>query len=261
VQASVGSHCVECAKAARPDVATRARFWSARQPILVTMTLIVVNVLVFVYVVAIDPESLMSSSISKGQAQLGLNAQLIADGGIFRFGNEIYVAEPGQWYRIITSGFLHFGIIHLLFNMYLLYLLGQMLEPGIGRIRFGLVYLAALVGGSAGALLLQPDGLHGGASGAVFGLMAAAFIGYRQRGVNPFTTGIGATLLLNLFLTFTIPGISIGGHLGGMIAGGLCAFVVLAPASRGYPTWAAYAVPLAITLAGVVACVYAVNTA
>ena len=145
--------------------------------------------------------------------------------------------------------------------MYLLYLLGQMLEPGIGRVRFGLIYLASLIGGSAGALLLQPDGLHGGASGAVFGLMGAAFVGYRQRGVNPFTTGIGTTLLLNLVLTFTIPGISIGGHLGGVVAGALCATVVLAPSQRGYPRWLAYATPLVVTAAGVLACVYAVQTA
>ena len=78
-------------------------------------------------------------------------------------------------------------------------------------------------------MVLQPNGLTGGASGAVFGLMAAAAIGLHRRGVNVFQTGIGTVLILNLVITFTIPGISIGGHLGGAIAGAICGFVILAP--------------------------------
>ena len=100
-----------------------------------------------------------------------------------------FLPSTGEWYRLVTAGFLHFGIIHLAFNMLLLFQLGQLLEPAIGRVRFGLLYFAALLGGSAGALLLQPNALHGGASGAVFGLMGAAFVGMRNRGVNPFSTG------------------------------------------------------------------------
>ena len=136
----------------------------------------------------------------------------------------------------MTSGFLHFGIIHLAFNMYLLYMLGQMLEPAIGRIRFGLVYIASLLGGSAGAMLIQPDGLHGGASGAVFGLMAAGFVGYMLRGVNPLTTGIGTTLLLNVVITFSIPGISRGGHIGGAVAGRCADWSCSRPATSDTPS-------------------------
>jgi membrane associated rhomboid family serine protease len=262
VQANVGSHCVECAKAAKPDVATRARYWSARQVTLVTFAIMAVNVLVFLYVAALDPESVMSRSVTKGQYQLGLSADIV-DRGIVVQRSDFsiyYTADPGQWYRIVTAGFLHFGILHLAFNMYLLYMLGQMLEPAIGRIRFGLVYIASLLGGSAGAMLLQPDGLHGGASGAVFGLMAAAFIGYWQRGVNPLTTGIGTTLLLNVVLTFSIPGISKGGHIGGAVAGALCGLVVLAPGHKRYPQWMSFAVPAFIAVASVVATVYAIRS-
>ncbi|MGH9132530.1 MAG: rhomboid family intramembrane serine protease [Ilumatobacteraceae bacterium] len=260
VQASVGSHCVECAKAAQPDVATRARYWSARQATLVTFGIIVVNLLVFLYVAALDPESLMSRRVTKGQLELGLSADIIERGISGRLADgSIYSADPGQWYRILTSGFLHFGIIHLAFNMYLLYLLGQMLEPAIGRVKFGLVYLASLLGGSAGAMLMQPDGLHGGASGAVFGLMAAAFVGYMLRGVNPLTTGIGTTLLLNTVITFSIPGISKGGHIGGAVVGALCGLVVLAPGHKGYPRWLSYAVPAAVAAASVVATVYTIQ--
>jgi membrane associated rhomboid family serine protease len=103
--------------------------------------------------------------------------------------------------------------------------------------------------------------LHGGASGAVFGLMGAAFVGYRLRGVNPMSTGLGTTLLLNLFITFAIPGISIGGHLGGVVAGAVCAIVTLAPASKGYPSWAAYAAPVGVMVVALALSVYAVNSA
>jgi len=261
VQASVGSHCVECAKASKPDVKTRAKYWSARQMTLVTFAFMAVNGLVFLYVAALDPESILSRRATKGQIELGLSADIIDLGvpPIRLLDGSVYSADPGQWYRIVTSGFLHFGIIHLAFNMYLLYLLGQMLEPAIGRIRFALVYVAALLGGSAGAMLLEPDGLHGGASGAVFGLMAAAFVGYMLRGVNPLTTGIGTTLLLNVVITFSIPGISKGGHIGGAVAGALCGLVVLAPGYKRYPEWMSYAVPALVAVISVVTTVYAIQ--
>ena len=140
-------------------------------------------------------------------------------------------------------------------NMLLLFQLGQLLEPAIGRFRFGMLYFASLLGGSLGALILQPNGLTGGASGAVFGLMAAAAIGLHRRGVNVFKTGIGTILILNLVITFTIPGISVGGHLGGAISGAICGFVMLAPRHAPLPKWASYATPIAIALVSVVASV------
>lgn len=220
-----------------------------------------VNVLVFVWVIVQDPSSIGTRGISRGQAQLGLSADVINRGALFPFSDGLYIAEPGQWYRIVTSGFIHFGALHIAFNMYLLYLLGQLLEPALGRVKFVLLYFAALVGGSAGAMILQPSGFHGGASGAVFGLMGAAFVGYSIRGVNPFSTGIGTILVLNLVITFTIPGISIGGHLGGVVAGALAGLIVLAPGHKGYPTWAGYAVPAGLIVVGVVLTVAAINAA
>jgi membrane associated rhomboid family serine protease len=246
VQAAVGSNCLDCVRAARPDAATRARYWSAGQPILVTWLLIVANLLVFLWVISQEPGAIASRQITEGSFELGLNA--------------LVIDVTGEWYRLVTSGFLHFGIMHLLFNMWLLYQLGQMLEPALGRVRFALLYFAALLGGSAGALLMQPDGFHGGASGAVFGLMGAAFVGFRMRGVNPFSTGIGTLLVLNLVITFAIPGISIGGHLGGVIAGAICALVMFAPRGR-YPGWASYAWPVLVGVVAVVSSVYAVGAA
>ncbi|MFP5487844.1 MAG: rhomboid family intramembrane serine protease [Acidimicrobiia bacterium] len=251
VQAAVGSHCLECAKAARPDVRTRARLWNARQPAIVTTTIMALNVLVFVYVTLRAPVALAGRQITIGHAELGLTRAALGDGFAARLANgTIYVSDGGEWWRLVTSGFLHFGIIHIGFNMYLLYMLGQMLEPAIGRLRFALVYVAALLGGSAGSLALN-EGLAGGASGAVFGLMGLAVVGYWLHGANPLSTSIGSLLMLNLFVTFFFPGISIGGHLGGAAAGAICGFAVMAPRWKAVPAWATYAVPSAVAVAAV----------
>jgi membrane associated rhomboid family serine protease len=217
-------------------VKTRARFWSAGQPALVTVLLITINVAVFVYAVFRDTAAL-GSSITQTHVDLALYGPAV---------------EQGDWYRLITSGFLHYGIIHLAFNMYLLYVLGQMLEPAIGRVRFLLVYMAGLLGGSAGALLLSPNSVSAGASGAVFGLLGLSFVGYYLNGVNPLTTGVGTLLLMNLGLTFLwSERISVGGHLGGAVAGSLCALAVMAPPHRRVPQWLTYALPLAVMIAAV----------
>jgi membrane associated rhomboid family serine protease len=260
VQASVGSHCVDCAKAARPDVKTRARFWSARQPAMITLGIIGLNVLLFLYSAVRDPRAL-SGDLTITHFQLGL-----FDGGLKGGARgplpdgSLYETDGGQWYRLVTSGFMHYGIIHIALNMYLLYQLGHMIEPMIGRVRFGLVYLAALLGGSAGALMLSGGGVTAGASGAVFGLMGLAAVGYYLRGINPLSTSIGSLLMMNLFITFMFRGtISVGGHIGGLVAGGLCAFVVVAPAHRRLPKWATYATPVGVSILSVVVAVMSVG--
>lgn len=247
MQADVGSRCLSCVKAGRPDVATRARFWSARQPILVTTTLIAVNVAVFVAVLLTtrDPGAL-SGSVTDAHLRFGLSRDVLEQQILWQGSDDLFVTEPNGWYRLVTSGFMHFGIIHLAFNMYFLYVLGRMLEPAMGRIPYLLLYTASLLGGSFGVVVLGGAGITAGASGAVFGLLGAATVGLWRRGVNPFSTGLGAVLVLNLFITFAIPGISIGGHLGGLIAGAICALVMLAPSYRAFPPWASYATPLAV---------------
>ena len=157
--------------------------------------------------------------------------------------------DDGEWYRLVSSGFVHFGILHVALNMYLLYQLGRLLEPTLGSVVFGLVYGASLLGGSAGALLLSPYALTGGASGAVFGLMAAAVVGMRERGVNPLQTGLGLTFLINIVFTLALPGISVGGHFGGALAGAACGAVVLAPARWRIPSAAQVVVPCLVGLA------------
>jgi membrane associated rhomboid family serine protease len=263
VQAQVGSHCLDCAKASRPDVGTRARYWSARQPALVTMSLIAVNVAVFVAVLLTTREpAALSGGVTDAHLRFGLSLDVLQqpirwqsdDGSVF-------ITQPDGWYRLVTSGFLHFGILHLAFNMYFLYVLGPMLEPGLGRVRFLLFYVASLLGGSLGVLVLDSGGITAGASGAVFGLLAGATVGLWRRGINPFSTGIGTALILNLFITFAIPGISIGGHLGGAVAGALCALVMLAPSHRSFPVWATYVTPIVIGVGSVVASVLVVASA
>ena len=247
MQASVGSHCVDCAKAARPDVNTRVKLASSRVLTPVTFGLMGANVLLFL-VMGLADSAAWRGSITVLHAKLGLN-KLILQYGI-GFGD--YSGGPHQWYRMVTSGFIHFGFFHILMNMLLLYQLGMLLERSIGSARMAAVYFASLLAGSFGVVLMGGNGLTGGASGAVFGLMACAAVGLHRRGVNVFSTGIGTTLLLNLVLTFTISGISIGGHLGGAICGAICGWVVLAPAWKPLPKWSGWAVPAVLALVSVV---------
>jgi membrane associated rhomboid family serine protease len=207
----------------------------------VTYILMAINVGVFVWMVARDTENLNPGGrLTQEQIDLGLNEQL--------------VALTDEWYRIVTSAFLHFGIIHLAFNMFLLFQLGLLLEPALGRIRFTLLYIASMLGGSAGVLVFHANdrGIHGGASGAVFGLLGAAAVIMFRRGVNPLTTGVGTALVLNLFITFTIPGISIGGHIGGAIAGAAVGALIAAPRHRRQPEWVTYLAPIGVAVAAVV---------
>ena len=131
-----------------------------------------------------------------------------------------------EYWRLITAGFLHSGLLHIGFNMYILYWLGTMLEPALGHARFLALYFTSLLAGSFGALLLSPNAVTVGASGAVFGLMGAAFVMQRARGIDPMQSGIGPIILLNLALGFVIPNISIGGHLGGLVGGAVAAFAM-----------------------------------
>jgi membrane associated rhomboid family serine protease len=192
VSAPVGFQCRECVKGAP---AVRSLRSLHRDPY-VTWALIVINVVIFLPVLGGRNESVA----------LGLSGPDVAS---------------GDWWRIVSSGFLHFDVLHIGFNMALLFWLGQTLEPAIGRIRFALLYAVSLLAGSLGVLVLQPNALTGGASGAVFGLMGAAVLVLRRRGVDPMQSGLGGLLLINLLFSFR-PGVSIGGHLGGL-AGGLLA--------------------------------------
>jgi membrane associated rhomboid family serine protease len=133
----------------------------------------------------------------------------------------------GEWWRLMTSAFLHYGPIHLAFNMVSLYFAGSILEQTIGRWRFLLLYLVSGLAGSAGALLWSPNAATAGASGAIFGILGALFV-LERRG-NIATGGqVAALIVLNLVITFAYSSsISVGGHLGGLVAGVALMFAFL----------------------------------
>jgi membrane associated rhomboid family serine protease len=135
--------------------------------------------------------------------------------------------QSGEFWRIVSSGFLHGSILHIGFNMYLLYLLGPQLEQGLGSLRFGLIYFGSLLGGTLAVLtfdFIQPTL---GASGAVLGLAGAMFVTLWGRGVSPMKSPAFGLVVLNLALPLLVPGISFWGHFGGVAAGAALAFVMV----------------------------------
>ena len=244
--AAVGSLCPECLRSGRAPVAQRLRFWSAGQFDAVTKALVAVNVAVFA-VAAIwgggDP-----FGTTKLHELGGVIGPSLRDGT----GTVYRGVADGAWWRLFTSGFLHYGPIHLAMNMYVLWIIGPSLERELGRGRFLAVYVAALLGGSAGALIISPNNLSAGASGAIFGLFGAFAMGLWKRGINPFRTSIGTTLLLNLGLTFLLRTyISVGGHLGGLVAGAICGWFLLGQQTKRRPGWT-YLVPVTVGAASIV---------
>ncbi len=232
-QAAVGSHCFECARAATPPRSEVRRFQRVLggHPLTATKAIIAVNAAVFVIGVVVD-----GGLVATGELQ--------RDYGIYGPA----IDQTGQWWRIVSGGFLHAGLLHLGMNMLFLWILGRQLEPALGSARFVIVYAAGLLGGSAGALLLDPLALTVGASGAIYGLLGAAFLGTRTQSVETSDSGLGGLLVVNLLLTFVIPGISIGGHLGGLAVGGLAGWLLWRP-DRGRRAVAAVIASLAVVLA------------
>jgi membrane associated rhomboid family serine protease len=218
----VGMRCPECARQ-RTQVRTMRSM--AAEPT-VTYVLIALNVLLF-----IGEQLTRSNGVVTGST---LGSHLATWGvGIGADGSTVGVAG-GEFWRLITGGFLHdvSNPLHIGFNMYILWWLGRMLEPGMGHIRFAALYAASLLAGSFGAVLVEPTVPTVGASGAVFGLMGAAFLMQRARGIDPMQSGIGVVIALNLVLQFVIPGVSWGAHVGGLIGGGLAGWAMDHLASR-----------------------------
>lgn len=141
---------------------------------------------------------------------------------IERFGVNRELVLSGEFYRLITAGFLHLDALHLGMNMLSLYFLGRLVEPalaGRGLFAFPLLYVGSLLGGSFGAMLLEPGSLAVGASGAIYGLLGAAVGIPLRRGMGWNSAGVGPWIAFNLLFSVSVPGISLGGHLGGLIAG------------------------------------------
>ena len=179
----------------------------------VTKVLIAINVAVYV------------AELATGGGVNGVNSEiyekgvLVAGRTLDSHGHLIGIAE-GDYWRLLTAAFLHYGLFHLLLNMLALYWFGTALEQRIGSARFLLLYIVSGLAGSAGALLLDPTTPTVGASGAIFGILGAGLVLEQQRDYVFGGSALGV-IVLNLVFTFSISNISIGGHIGGLIGGAL----------------------------------------
>jgi membrane associated rhomboid family serine protease len=207
----VGMRCPECSKQKTKVHNLR----SAGGDPLVTWVLLGLNVLMYF-------GSKGGNLFSSGGTQAYFDLSLVP-----------VLAGEEPW-RMITSGFLHANVLHIFLNMYMLWILGPELERTLGKGRFLALYLLSIVGGSmlVVAFSAAPDDIARllragettqtvGASGAIFGLFGGAYMYYRARGEHMMTSYLGPTILINLAFTLLIPFISIGGHLGGLLAGGI----------------------------------------
>ena len=208
----VGMRCPECASQ-RTKVVRNPTGTPGFDAAPATYVLIAINVLAFLAQIASGSGGLFSNRISQFTADFALFGPSVAD---------------GEWYRLVTSGFLHAGIIHIGFNMFLLLVLGRLLEPALGTARFLVLYFASLLAGSFGALILDPNAFTVGASGAVLGLAGAVFVIARGRGMNELAGEIGFLIVFNLVFSFVVPHISVGAHVGGLVGGIVCALVIVA---------------------------------
>jgi len=224
----VGMRCPDCA-GQRTRVRTAASVAAGAGEPIATYVLIGVNVLAFLAEIMGGGGG--AGSLDGGGTLIrdaGLCGNAIGDGGVCGVqGTAPVLSEGNEVWRLVSGAFLHAGPLHLLMNMFALYVLGTLIEPAIGTARFVAIYFASLLAGSFGALLLsQSNEITVGASGAIFGLMGAAFVIARQRGVDQIASQIALFVVLNLVFSISIPGISIGGHLGGLVGGALAALAV-----------------------------------
>lgn len=202
--APVGQHCVDClgrSLRAAPRWRNVAGATRTGKPVIVP-SLIVANIAVFALTVG-----------TAGSLNRNFASPLFADGALVPA-----LVANGEYWRIITSGFLHVGPLHLAFNMFALWIIGREVETVLGRARFAAVYAVSLLGGSAAVMLLSDPVMRtAGASGAVFGLMGALFVLLRRLKL-PAGQVIGV-IAINVVISFTIPQVSWQGHLGGLVFG------------------------------------------
>jgi membrane associated rhomboid family serine protease len=229
---SVGMRCPECARKrtrARTMRSTRGTTRSA------TEILIAINVIVFL------------AEVATGVQLFGgnYNGWVYTHGVLFGPALTSHDPVPGvgthQYWRLLTTGFLHASLIHLGLNMLSLWFIGRVLEPGIGRRNFLAIYFASLFAGSFGAMVFDPVQPVLGASTAIFGIFGALIVVAHARHIPLWQSGLLPILLLNFFFTLTYPGISVGGHVGGLICGLIGGWLVVEFAERRDKPWIALA--------------------
>ncbi len=237
---SVGMRCPECARERTKVKTVRGR---PTAPV-VTQALIAINVAVFIGETA--------TGTPLGGANSSAFGTLYEKGALF--GPYIHEVHH-QYYRLLTSGFLHDGLLHIAFNMLFLFFMGPMLEPAIGRVNFVVVYVASLLAGSFGALLLTPQAPTVGASGACFGILGALIVVAHYRGISIWQSGLGITLLINIVFSLSVSGISIGAHLGGCVGGAICGWLVVQVGERRRMPAAAIAGCVVVAVVSVIAAI------
>lgn len=212
-EAAVGFQCPECVGAGRRTVRqARTAFGGGLggERGLVTITLIALNVIVFVLELATGSQALTGGSVLLGSKITTLQAEL----GVFPDA----IAFNHEYWRLITAMFIHFGVLHIAMNMYVLWVLGRYLERALGPLRFVALYFICGIGGNVVVFLFSnPRGLSAGASTAVFGLFSAMFFINRKLGLS--TSSVVVMIVINLVFTFTVSNISIWGHIGGLATG------------------------------------------
>ena len=203
--AAVGQQCVDCVQAGAasvPPARTAAGGLLRDGAPVITYGLMAINIAVYILQAAV-PRVVNRFALIPGP-----------------------VAGWGQYDRLLTSAFMHYGIVHILFNMYALYVLGPPLERHLGRARFLALYLLSALGGSVVVYLFSPlNAATAGASGAIFGLFGATFVAARR--LNLDVRSLVVLIVINLVITFTVPGISWQGHIGGLLTGALVAAAYL----------------------------------
>jgi membrane associated rhomboid family serine protease len=214
-QASVGFQCPSCVAEGNKSVRQARTIYGGAvhgaDGAVVTKTLIGINIAVFI---ATTASGVNFFSGNTGNSRLFDHLALIPP-----------AVGHGDWYRIFTAAFLHFGIFHIAFNMYALWLFGPPLEAALGRLRYLVLYLLAGVGGSILSVALGPlNETAAGASGAIFGVFGAFYIVARHRKMP--TQGIAITIGVNLLLSLAVPNIDWRGHVGGLIVGSAVAAVI-----------------------------------
>lgn len=205
----------EINKKNKEDATKADEVFSKKKPI-ITYALIISNIIMYLMLV------LSSGSLFEMGASL-----LYEFGGLVNYNT---MDSPVELYRLITSMFLHAGIIHLVFNLYALYILGPQLESFFGKIKYLFIYIGSGIIGGLVSMIFQGDAVVSvGASGAIFGLIGAfIFFGYHHRVYfgTVIRSQIIPLLLVNLFIGFMASGINMFAHIGGLIGGYLCAKAV-----------------------------------
>jgi membrane associated rhomboid family serine protease len=202
--ASIGYQCPSCASDTTPVIKgiNRNRFIPSQKNTQVTKFLSISLLVVYVF-------------------QFLLGDVLIAKFALFAPS-----VTNGQWWLLFTAGFLHGSIIHLLFNVYILWVLGSQLENIVGKTKFIIIYVGSLLGGSLASYLFSPFGSYSiGASGAIFGLMGATLVVGRKRNLD--ISQITTLVVINVVIGFVLSGIDWRAHLGGLAAGALISWVLI----------------------------------